>query len=424
MASSSFQPLQGMSDIAPPDIYLWQMIEERAREIFARYRFQEIRTPALEKTALFTHSLGDTTDVVTKEMYSLEDRGGRKLSLRPEGTAGAVRAIAAGGEATANARVFYMGPMFRCERPQAGRKRQFHQIGLEAVGAPNPRADAEVIALQVHLLSAWGLEGAKIRLNTIGLPEDRAAVLDGLRNAIRPRLSELPEEARQRFETNVLRLLDSKDEAVQKVIADVPPVIEFMSADSRAYLDTVVETLRSLEIDVEIDPTLVRGLDYYVHTVWEVVHGGLGAQNAISGGGRYRIVVGDKSIEGVGFAMGVERMIAALEANGVTADRFAPEPAVFIVSLGEEALKENMLLAQMLRQRGIACEMELMNRKVKAQMKRANKTGAEQVIIRGDTELEKGTFVLKDMREGTQREIELPELMQVLGKGENTWRRS
>ena len=414
MASSSFQPIQGMSDIAPPDVYLWQMIEERAREIFARYRFQEIRTPSLEKTELFTHSLGDTTDVVTKEMYSLEDRGGRKLSLRPEGTAGAVRCIVAGGDETANARIFYMGPMFRCERPQAGRKRQFHQIGIEAVGEPNPRADAEVIALQLHLLNAWGLEGAKIRLNTIGVPEDRAAVLEGLREAIRPRLSELPEDAQQRFETNVLRLLDSKDEAVQKVIADVPPVIEFMSADSRAYLDTVVETLKSLEIDVEIDPSLVRGLDYYVHTVWEVVHGGLGAQNAISGGGRYRIQVGNKTVDGVGFAMGVERMIAALEANGVTAEQFAPKPAVFIVSLGEEALKENMMLAQMLRQRGIACEMELAGRKVKAQMKRANKTGAEQVIIRGDTELEKGIFVLKDMNEGSQREVDLPELMALL----------
>jgi len=414
MASSSFQPLQGMSDIVPPDVSFWQMIEERAREIFARYRFQEIRTPVLEKTSLFTHTLGDTTDVVTKEMYSLEDRGRRKLSLRPEGTAGAVRCIAAGAEETANARVFYMGPMFRCERPQAGRKRQFHQIGVEAIGAPNPRADAEVIALQLHLLSAWGLDGAKIRLNTIGLPEDRAAVLEGLREAIRPRLNELPEEAQQRFETNVLRLLDSKDEAVQKVIADVPPVIEFMSAESRAYLDTVIETLKSLEIDVEIDPSLVRGLDYYVHTVWEVVHGGLGAQNAISGGGRYRIQVGNKTIDGVGFAMGVERMIAALEANGVTADQFASKPAVFIVSLGEAALKENMLLAQMLRQRGIACEMELADRKVKAQMKRANKNGAEQVIIRGDTELEKGIFVLKDMNEGTQREVELPELMEFL----------
>ena len=414
MASTSFQPIQGMSDIAPPDVYLWQMIEERAREIFARYRFQEIRTPLLEKTELFTHSLGDTTDVVTKEMYSLQDRGGRHLSLRPEGTASAVRYIAAGAEETANARVFYMGPMFRCERPQAGRKRQFHQIGVEAAGAPNPRADAEVIALQLHLLAAWGLEGAKIRLNTIGLPEDRAAVLEGLRNAIRPRLSDLPEEAQQRFETNVLRLLDSKDEAVQRVIADVPPVTEFMSADSRAYLDTVVETLRSLDIEVEIDPSLVRGLDYYVHTVWEVVHGGLGAQNALSGGGRYRVQIGKKTIDGVGFAMGVERMITALDANGVTAEQFAPKPAVFIVSLGEAALKENMLLAQMLRQRGVACEMELADRKAKAQMKHANRAGAEQVIIRGDNELEKGIFVVKDMKEGTQREVELPELMELL----------
>jgi len=178
MASNSHQPIQGMSDIAPPDIALWQMIEKRAREIFARYRFSEVRTPVLEKLDLFTHSLGDTTDVVTKEMYTLEDRGGRKFALRPEGTAGAIRYVASGGDKTVNARIFYMGPMFRCERPQAGRKRQFHQIGLEAVGAPNPLADAEVIALQIHLLAAWGLEGAKIRLNTIGLPEDRARLFE------------------------------------------------------------------------------------------------------------------------------------------------------------------------------------------------------------------------------------------------------
>jgi len=414
MASNAFQPIQGMSDIAAPDIYLWRMIEERAREIFARYRFEEVRTPVLEKNELFTHSLGDTTDVVTKEMYTLEDRGGRKLSLRPEGTAGAIRYVASGGEETIGARIFYMGPMFRCERPQAGRKRQFHQIGLEAVGAPNPLADAEVIALQVNLLAAWGLKDAKIRLNTIGLPEDRAAVLAGLREAIRPRLNELPEEAQQRFETNVLRLLDSKDPAVQKIIADIPPVIEFMSASSRAYLDTVIDTLKKLEIDVAIDASLVRGLDYYVHTVWEVVHGGLGAQNALAGGGRYRIHLDGKAVDGVGFAMGVERVIAALEASGINAAQFAPPPPVFIISLGEAALNENLLLLQMLRYRGIACEMELSARKVQAQMRRADKTGARTVIIRGDTELEKGTFVLKNMADGSQREVELPELMNLL----------
>lgn len=403
-----------MSDIAPPDIALWQMIEQRAREIFARYRFSEVRTPVLEKLELFTHSLGDTTDVVTKEMYTLEDRGGRKLALRPEGTAGTIRYVASGGDETAGARIFYMGPMFRCERPQAGRKRQFHQIGVEAVGEPNPLADAEVIALQVHLLAAWGLTGAKIRLNTIGLPSDRAAVLNGLREAIRPRLHELSAEAQQRFETNVLRLLDSKDPEVQNVIAGIPPVIEFMSADSRAYLNTVIDTLRKLEVDVEVDSSLVRGLDYYVHTVWEVVHSGLGAQNALAGGGRYRINVGGREIDGVGFAMGVERVIASLEATGITAAQFAPPPPVFIVSLGEAALKENLLLLQMLRQRGIACEMELSARKVQAQMRRANRCGAQQVIIRGDSELEKGIFVLKNMADGTQREAELPELMELL----------
>ena len=411
MASAQHQPVQGMSDIAAPESYLWQEIEQRAREIFARYRFTEVRTPLLEKSELYTRSLGDTTDIVTKEMYTLTDRGGRELTLRPEGTAGTIRYIAAGGEDTAGARVFYMGPMFRCERPQAGRKRQFHQIGVEAAGAPNPFADAEIIALQVDLLAAWGLNGARIRLNTIGTADDRAAVLNGLREAIRPRLSELPEEAQQRFETNVLRLLDSKDDAVREVIKGIPPVTEFMSAESRDYLNTVVETLRALEIDVTVDSSLVRGLDYYIHTVWEIAHDGLGAQNALAGGGRYRLQFGNSAVDGVGFAVGVERIIAALAATGIKPEQFAPPPPVFIVSLGDAALKENMLLLQTLRRCGIACEMELAPRKVQKQMQRANKAGAKFVIIRGDSELENGNFVLKDMTAGTQSEVDLPNLI-------------
>ncbi|MFA5689189.1 MAG: histidine--tRNA ligase [Kiritimatiellales bacterium] len=414
MASEQFQPVQGMSDIAMPEICLWQAVEQQAREIFARYRFTEVRTPLLEKTSLYTHSLGDTTDIVTKEMYTLKDRGGRDLALRPEGTAGTLRYIVSGGDETAGARIFYMGPMFRCERPQAGRKRQFHQIGVEAVGTPNPLADAEVIALQVDLLTAWGLKGASIRLNTIGLPEDRAAILSGLRDAIRPRLHELPEEARQRFETNVLRLLDSKDEVVRNIIKDIPPVTEFMCAASRDYLNAVVETLRTLEVNVSVDPSLVRGLDYYVHTVWEIAHDGLGAQNALAGGGRYRLQFGKHAVDGVGFAVGVERIIAALAATGITAEQFLPPAPVFIVSLGAAALKENMLLMQTLRQHGIACEMELAERKVQKQMQRANKAGARHVIIRGDSELEKEIFVLKNMDDGTQQEVKLPALLEQL----------
>lgn len=414
MGAPSFQPLQGMSDIESPECFLWQMIESRARDVFARYCFSEVRTPVIEKTDLFTRSLGDTTDVVTKEMYSFQDRGGRHLTLRPEGTAGIIRHVASRGEDGGNARIYYMGPMFRCERPQAGRKRQFHQIGVESIGSPSPAADAEVIALQVHLMSAWGLDGARIRLNTIGIPEEREQILSGLRDAIRPFLGDLPDEARARFDSNVLRLLDSKEEAVRQVIAGIPPVTEFMGQASRDYLATVIDLLKRLEIDVEVDSSLVRGLDYYMHTVWEVVHGGLGAQNAVSGGGRYRIGLGKTAVDGVGFAMGVERVIAALEAAGTRAAQFAPSPPVFIVSLGEAALHENMLLMQALRQRGIACEMELTARKIQAQMRRADRSGARRVIIRGDSELEKGVFVLKDMAEGTQREVELPELIDLL----------
>jgi histidyl-tRNA synthetase len=417
MASSSHQPIQGMSDIAFPDIALWQMIEKRAREIFARYRFSEVRTPVLEKLDLFTHSLGDTTDVVTKEMYTLEDRGGRKLALRPEGTAGAIRYVASGGEETANARIFYMGPMFRCERPQAGRKRQFHQIGVEAVGAPNPLADAEVIALQVHLLAAWGLKGARIKINSRGLPEDQKRISEEMKRMLADYRTDLCEDCQRRIDQNVLRVIDCKNQACQQIVRLLPEMRSFMSSESQQYVNTVIETLGRLEIDVEYDRNLVRGLDYYVHTVWEVVHSGLGAQNALAGGGRYRIQLDGKAVDGVGFAMGVERVIASLEATGVTAEQFAPPPPVFIVSLGEAALNENLLFLQTLRQRGVACEMELSARKVQAQMRRANKCGAQQVVIRGDSELEKGIFVLKNMADGTQREVELPELMPLLEKG-------
>lgn len=417
MATSSYQPIQGMSDISSPDVYLWQMIEQRARDVLARYRFSEVRTPVLEKLDLFTHSLGDTTDVVTKEMYTLEDRGGRKLALRPEGTAGAIRFAASGGDETANARIYYMGPMFRCERPQAGRKRQFHQIGLEAVGAPNPLADAEAIALQVHLLSAWGLTGARIKINSRGLPEDQKRISEEMKRLLADHRSNLCEDCQRRMDQNVLRVIDCKNPACKQIVQALPEMRSLMSAESQQYLNKVIETLAAWEIEVEYDRNLVRGLDYYVHTVWEVVHGGLGAQNALAGGGRYRISIDGREMHGVGFAIGVERVIAALEASGVTAVQFMPPPPVFIVSLGEAALKDNLILLQMLRHHGVVCEMELSARKVQAQMRHANKCGAQRVILRGDSELEKGTFILKNMADGTQQEVDLPELMSLLEKG-------
>ncbi len=414
MASEELQPLQGMSDIVAPEVSVWQRMEAEARRVFDLYGYTEIRTPLLEKASVFERSLGDTTDVVQKEMYKFEDRGGRWVTLRPEGTAGVIRHLGSRGQEAQDARVYYIGPMFRAEKPQAGRKRQFHQTGAEFLGAPNPVADAETLALQLHLLKAWGLSGFEVRVNTLGLPEDRPLVQQGLRDALGSRAAELCDECRRRLDSNVLRVLDCKNPTCKALVQGLPPVTEWMSAPSRQYLADVMEWLRRLEIPAVVHPALVRGFDYYVHTVWEITHGALGAQDALCGGGRYRIQMGGRDLDGVGFAMGMERVIMALQNGGVAAPA-APARLVWLVSLGGPAFQENLLLAQSLRLRGLRCGLDLAGRSMKAQMRGADRAGASHVVIRGETEMAKGTFVLKDMAAGTQQELDLPELMARLG---------
>ncbi|WP_372794186.1 histidine--tRNA ligase [Pontiella sp.] len=411
MASNEFQPLQGMSDIQAPEIYLWRMMEERAREVFTAYGYDELRTPVLEKITVFQRSLGETTDVVKKEMYSFKPSK-HELAMRPEGTAGTMRHLAGRGEEGLNARVFYIAPMFRYERPQAGRKRQFHQVGVEATGEANPLADAEAIALQKSLLDAWGLTGSTIKVSTRGEPDDRKAVAEGLREALRPHEAALCDDCQRRIDENVLRVIDCKNESCQKIVDQIPSPLEFMSEASRSYLDQVIQALEAMDVEVTVDPKLIRGLDYYVHTVWEISHSALGAQDALAGGGRYLIDLGKKSIPGVGFAVGFERAIMALEACGITGAQFAPEGGVWLVSLGENALMENMKLAAELRARGVRCGMELAAKSMKAQMRKASRSGAAKVIIRGDDELEKGIAQVKDMAEGTQQDLSLEEILR------------
>lgn len=404
-----------MSDLAAPEVYRWQRIEEQARRVLEWYGYEEVRTPLLEYTTIFTRSLGDTTDVVQKEMYTFEDRGGRSLSLRPEGTAGVMRYLAGRGPEAEGARLYYLGPMFRCERPQAGRKRQFHQLGAEALGPPQPAADVESLALQMQLLAAWGLEGCALEINTRGQPEDRAAVAAGLARALEPRRDGLCEDCRRRLQANVLRVLDCKQEGCRRLTESLPPVTEFMSVEARRYLDEVMRLLARLHIPARVNPRLVRGLDYYVHTVWEIVHGALGAQNAVAGGGRYRMTLGEKTLEGVGFAVGLERVAAALPpAEAGATGRPAP---VWLVSVGDRALEENFELAQTLRQRGCACGLVLRPGSPKSQMRAAHRAGAVRVVIRGDREMERGTFLLKNMQDGTQQELDLPALMTCLFPG-------
>lgn len=413
MASEEFQPIQGMSDVAYPEIVLWQRLEESARRVLNLYGFSEVRTPVVEKRSVFERSLGDTTDVVQKEMYQFEDAGGRPLVLRPEGTAGITRYIASLGQEGDGSRVYYVGPMFRRERPQAGRKRQFHQFGAEAIGQPNPHADAEIIAMQVHLLRAWGLKQFRIRINTRGLAEDRKAVQDGMLARLAGVKDRLCDDCRRRMDGNVLRVLDCKNPGCRAVVAELPPMTSFMSEAARTYLDDVLRIVRRLELDVEVDPILVRGLDYYQHTVWEISHHGLGAQDAIGAGGRYQITMGNRVINGVGFAMGLERIIMALTAEQ---GAWTPPsiPLVWIVSMDRSLLDVHLQLAQTLRLRGIVCGIDLDGRSVKAQMKAAGRAGARWAILHGLAEQENGTFQLKDMESGAQQEVSMPELLERL----------
>ena len=414
MADEELQPIKGMSDLGPPDIQLWQQLESSARDVLQLYGFQEVRTPIVEKASVFIRSLGDGTDVVQKEMYTLTSRDGKEqYAIRPEGTAGVMRYVASLGQEAQDARLYYLGPMFRGERPQKGRRRQFHQLGVEAIGPASPAADAEVIALHAHLLRAWGLKDFRISLNTRGIPADRVAVQQGLAAALAPHADQLCEDCRRRLQTNVLRVLDCKNETCRAIVAAVPPVTAFMAPESRAYLDEVVRLLRVLELEVHVNPALVRGLDYYLHTVWEISHPALGAQDAIAGGGRYGLQFGGREVEGVGFAIGLERAIMAVQ-HDVPAAPPERRRAAWIVSLGDRAFQENLRLVQTLRQHGVACGMDLGRRSMKAQMRAADRSRSALVVVRGDSELDKGTFMLKDLATGQQVEVDMPELMERL----------
>lgn len=395
-----------MSDLAAPEILLWQHVEQKVRHIFSLYGYDELRTPLLEKTALFSRSLGDTTDVVQKEMYTFEDAGGRSLTLRPEGTASTVRYMAGLGAEGEQSRVYYMGPMFRRERPQAGRKRQFSQLGAEMGGAPSPVADVEMMLMQQHLLRELGLTHTRVHVNTRGLPEDRATVTAGMLEVLTPLREQLCGDCQRRMEQNVLRVLDCKVESCQALVDGLPPVTDFMCEASRTYLATVQQLLQAVGLDYVYDARLVRGLDYYVHTVWEVRHTGLGAQDALSAGGRYQIELGGRKVDGIGFACGMERLVMALEAEGITAPA-VDSKLVWLVARGDEAQQRNLALAQLLRNAGIRTGMDVYGRSMKAQMRAANKAQASTVLIRGEEELANGTIQMKHMHDGTQ--VSVPE---------------
>lgn len=409
-------PITGTSDMFADEINAWRLLEDRARSVFTRYGYGELRTPVFERTDVFTRSLGDETDVVQKEMYTFEDRGGRSLTLRPEGTAGVMRALVNQGIPQGDERrVFYMGPMFRGERPAAGRKRQFHQVGVEAVGKMAPGIDSECIAMLMHYLEEIDLSKIRLLLNSRGATSDREPLANAFRTYFSDYTRDMCEDCQRRLTTNVNRIMDCKADGCRTIIDGAPSVLELLSAESADYFAEVCAGLDSMGIAYEIDPRLVRGLDYYVHTVFEVVFKGIGAQNALAGGGRYEITFpGQKQpVRGVGFAAGMERLLLAREACGHPAPA-PPTADAYLVSLGTPAFSANQILAAHLRRAGLRVGMDLEKRGMKPQMRAAGKSGAPHVIIRGDQEIESGIVIVKDMASGEQQSIAADSVLETL----------
>jgi histidyl-tRNA synthetase len=408
------QALQGMSDIFSPEVEIWQTLESRAREVLARYDFREVRTPILEEVGVYLHSLGDTSEIVTKQMYAFETRGGKQVCMRPEGTAGVMRHLAGRGQDAQNARLYYIGPMFRAERPQAGRRRQFHQLGVEGMGPATPEQDAEIIAMQAALFEAWELGPVTFQLNTRGAPEDFANILDGLRGELTPMKDQLCEDCQRRLDNNVLRVLDCKVPGCKEIVKDLPPITTWMAPESIAYFDRVRAALDALNVPYEVNPLLVRGLDYYQHTIWEVTSTALGAQDALSGGGRYRMAMGKSELDGVGFGIGLERVLLALSEETKTAFAKDSKDLVMLAAQNDAAREANFLLAAQLRAAGLRVRMDLTGKSMKAQMKAAGRENARWVIIRGESELEQNTATVRDMLAGEQTEVALDGVLGVL----------
>lgn len=405
---------RGTQDILPGEIEKWQLIERKARELCEKYQYQEIRTPIFEHTDLFLRGVGDTTDIVQKEMYTFEDRGGRSLTLRPEGTASTVRAYVEKkmfGYANQPVKLYYMGPMFRYERPQAGRFRQFVQFGIEALGSNDPAIDAEVISLAMNLYKEMGLQKLKLIVNSLGDKDSRNAHRAALVNHFKPRIDEFCHDCQNRLEKNPLRILDCKQDHDNELMKSAPSILDYLNDYSKAYFEKLQQYLTQLEIPFVVDANLVRGLDYYNHTAFEIMSNaeGFGAITTLCGGGRYNGLaeeVGGPETPGIGFALSIERFIAALNAEGIELE-INKGIDCYIASLGEEAKDYTVGLLQQLRMAGFSAERDYLDRKIKGQFKAADRLQAKFVAVLGDEELKKNKINVKNMTTGEQIEIDL-----------------
>ena len=404
---------KGTKDILPSESYKWQWLEKRIRDTAAQYGFKEIRTPMFEHTELFARGIGDTTDVVQKEMYTFEIAE-RSLTLKPEGTAGVVRSYIE-NKMYADpqpGKYYYIIPCFRYEKMQKGRQRQFHQFGIEIFGAENMMADAEVIALAWNFLTGLGITGLKLHINSIGCPNCRGEYRKALQDFLRPHYDELSETSKGRFEKNPMRILDSKDPDDKKFSEGAPRMIDYLCDECKNAFEELKTDLDALGIPYEVDPNIVRGLDYYTKTAFEFISDDLGAQSTVCGGGRYDHLVeevGGPYTPGVGFGMGLERLLLILEAKGIE----IPKPSdcdVFIATLGDRAKLEGLKLADSLRAKGSRVLTDVMGRGLKAQLKYADRSGAGYTVVIGDDELDKGVVTLRDMKNSTQKEIRIDEI--------------
>lgn len=405
----TIQAIRGMNDILPDAIPYWHHIEATFRRIMAAYGYQEIRFPIVENTDLFKRSIGEVTDIVEKEMYTFDDRNGDSLTLRPEGTAVCVRAATEHGLLyNQTQRLWYMGPMFRHERPQRGRYRQFHQIGVEAFGMDGPDIDVELILLSARLLRELGLlEHVILQLNSLGTSESRQIYRDALKDHLQLHHESLDEDSQRRLLTNPLRVLDSKNPALAQIIADAPKLSDYLDNDSRHHFDQLCGSLNHAGVRYEVNPCLVRGLDYYGKTVFEWVTDRLGAQGTVCAGGRYDGLVahlGGRATPAVGFAAGIERLVELV--REVAGERLPEVPHVYLALMGEEASREGLRIAEQLRDHvsGLRVLTHCGGGGLKAQMKRADKSGAHYALLVGDDEIQSGLLTLKSLREASDQQ--------------------
>ncbi len=412
--------ITGTRDTLPEDMPVWYRIESSVRSLFSTYNYQEIRTPVFEETALFKRGIGEDTDIVSKEMYSFTDRGDTHMTLKPEGTAPVVRAYIehALGSKQPLQKLFYISPMFRQERPQAGRLRQFHQFGAEALGSKAPQLDAEMIIIAYNLLKSFGLNSLEVCVNSLGKPETREQYKAELRNYLADKLHGLSTESKKRYETNILRLFDSKESADIEIMKDAPLLIDYLDDEDKEHFQVVTSLLQQENIPFKVEPRLVRGLDYYTKTTFEIISGSVGSQSALCGGGRYDNLIeqlGGQQTPGVGFAAGIERIILALQnENALQTD--APKLSAYLIRLEEERAPFVFGLAQQLRNAGISADFDYHARSIKAQMREANRLGAKVVLFCGGNEYAAGTVAIKRMSDGTQETVPFGGIINTITK--------